>query len=239
MKKAYIFVVFLLLSCISICKAQDYQPGYVILNDGSRVGGLIALNSAEPWYNQRYIRMKDSAAFAADRNVKAKRVKADDMKLYEVAGRVFDKVHYVDMQNLQLKSMGTNDHMMERLSTGKIVAHRFYQYPADVRLYMDTEEEVARKEKEKKDALIEGYLILAQKGDDKLRNAFDYDLQKYFDDTPEVLEKYKSGGYGNQPLKKGFAARMVAMAKKTAFRQDEADGIIGAFNDYNAKNTAK
>ncbi|MDB5147068.1 MAG: hypothetical protein JWQ57_1088, partial [Mucilaginibacter sp.] len=62
MKKKYTFLVFLLFIGISICKAQNYQPGYVILNDGTRVGGVVALNEAEPWYNQRYIRIKDSIA---------------------------------------------------------------------------------------------------------------------------------------------------------------------------------
>ncbi len=239
MKKSYTLLVFILFIGISICKAQDYQPGYVIMNDGTRVGGVIALNEAEPWYNQRYIRVKDSVAFAKDPNVKPKRIKADDMKFYVVGTRLFDKVHYVDLQNLQLKSMGTNDHMMERLAVGRITAHRFYEYPADVAVYVASEEEIERREKEKKDALIRGYFILAQKDNDKLRNAFDYDLQKYFEDTPEVLEKYKSGSYGNQPVKKGLAARMVAMAKKTAFKQEEADGIVAAFNDYNSKNATK
>lgn len=241
MKKLYILVVTLLSLSISVSKAQNYEPGYVILNDGTRVSGSIALNEAEPWYNQRYIRIKDSVAFAKDPNVKPRRIKTDDMKFYQAGTRIFDKVHYVDMENLQLKSFGSNDHMMERLAVGKITAHRFYQYPADVAVYTGANEsEVEQKEQQKKDDLVRGYAILAQKdNDNKLRNAFDYDLQKYFEDTPEVLEKYKSGGYGNQPVKKGFAARMVAMAKKAAFKQEEADGIIAAFNDYNAKNKGK
>ncbi|HEX8023420.1 hypothetical protein [Mucilaginibacter sp.] len=243
MKKKYTFLVFLLFIGISICKAQqyNYQPGYAILSDGTRISGMIRIFDDEPWYNQRFIRIKDSAAFVKDPNVKAKLVKVDELKYYEVAGRKYDKVHYVDLENLQLKSLGTNDHMMERLSTGRINAHRFYQYPPDTEGYIGTEEDFKKKIEQEKADLRRGYKILTQKDNEsKLQNAFDYDLQKYFEDTPEVLEKYKSGGYGNQPIvKRGFAGRMIAMAKKNAFKQEEADGIVAAFNDYNSKNVAK
>lgn len=233
----------LLLLSFSFCKAQvGYQPGFAILNDGTRVSGQIHLNQDAPWYNQRFIFLKDSAAFAANPNVKAKKYKADELKYYKVGLREFDKVHYIDMANLQLKSMGTNDHMMERLAFGRINAHRFYSYPADIEAYMDTDQEIAAKEEEKKKALLTGYKILAQKdNENKLHDAFDYDLQKYFEDTPEVAQKYQSGGYGNQPIvaKRGLAARMIAIAKKTAFKPEEADAITAAFNDYNQKNTEK
>ena len=81
-----------------------------------------------------------------------------------------------------------------------------------------------------------------QKGDDtKLRDAFDYDMQKYFEDTPDVAQKYQDGGYGNHPIvaKKGLAARMISMAKKTTFKEEDAAGIIAAINDYNLKNAGK
>lgn len=243
-KKHLSYTLFtLMLLSFSVCKAQlNYQPGFAILNDGTRISGLINLNEDSPWYNQRYIFLKDSAGLAANPNVKEKKYKVDDLKSYQVGTRQFDKVHFVNMENLQLKSLGTNDHMMERLATGRINAYRFYSYPADVEVYHDTDEQIAAKEAKKKNDLIIGYKILAQKdNEDKLRNAFDYDLQKYFEDTPEVAVKYQSGGYGNQPTvaKKGLAARMVAMAKKTAFKPEEADAIVAAFAEYNQKNTGK
>jgi hypothetical protein len=138
--------------------------------------------------------------------------------------------------------MGTNDHMLERLAYGRIKAHRFYSYPADTEGYIGTEEEIAAKQEEKKNDLLTGYKILTQKdNENKLHDAFEYDLQKYFEDTPEVAQKYQSGAYGNQPVvaKKGFAARMIAMAKKAAFKPEEANAIIAAINDYNNKNTEK
>ena len=70
-------VMFLLLS-VSVCKAQDYHPGYVILNDGTRISGWVKLNEAEPWLNQRYVRIRDSAAIAADPNAKDKRIRTND-----------------------------------------------------------------------------------------------------------------------------------------------------------------
>jgi hypothetical protein len=237
------FIAAILLLSFSVCRAQDnYQPGYIILNDGTRVGAFIALNDDAPWYNQRYIRYKDSAAFAADPNVKSKKIKVDDMKCFQAGTRIFDKIHYVNLENLQLKSMGTNDHMMERLAMGRINAHRFYQYPQDFVVYMASDDEVAQKEAEKKNDLIKGYKILVQKDDEtKLHDAFDFDLQKYFKDTPEVLEKFQSGGYGNQPIAAhmSLAQRMVSLAKKSAFKPEEADGIIAALNDYNDKNAGK
>jgi hypothetical protein len=233
----------LLLLSFSFCKAQvNYQPGFAILKDGTRVSGLIYLNENAPWSNQRYIFLKDSAAVASNPDVKAKKYKADELKYYKVGSREFDKVHYVDMANLQLKSMGTNDHMLERLAYGRIKAHRFYSYPADTEGYIGTEEEIAVKQEEKKNDLLTGYKILTQKdNENKLHDAFEYDLQKYFEDTPEVAQKYQSGAYGNQPVvaKKGLAARMIAMAKKAAFKPEEANAIIAAINDYNNKNTEK
>jgi len=238
------FIAAILLLSFSVCKAQDnYQPGYIILADGTREAALITLNDDAPWYNQRYIRYKDSAAFAADPNVKAKKIKVDDMKSFQAGTRIFDKIHYVNLENLQLKSMGTNDHMLERLAIGRINAHRFYQYPQDFVAYYNTPEaEIEQKEAQKKNDLLIGYKILVQKDDEtKLHDAFDFDLQKYFKDTPEVLEKFQSGGYGNQPIAAhmSLTQRMVSLAKKSAFKPEEADGIIAALNDYNDKNAGK
>jgi hypothetical protein len=60
----------LLLLSFSFCKAQvNYQPGFAILKDGTRVSGLINLNENAPWSNQRYIFLKDSAALASNPDV--------------------------------------------------------------------------------------------------------------------------------------------------------------------------
>ncbi|MDB5116913.1 MAG: hypothetical protein JWQ79_2405 [Mucilaginibacter sp.] len=233
--------MFLLLS-VSVCKAQDYQPGYVILNDGTRISGWIKLNDAEPWYNQRYIRIKDSATMATDPKADPKRYRTNDMQFYQAGSRAFDKIHYINIENLQVKSFGSNDHMLERLAKGKINAHRFYQYPQDVTIYAANDTRMEEKETQKKNDLIIGYKILCQKDDDtKLHDAFDYDLLKFFEDTPEVMEKYKNGDYGNQPIvaKRGLAAKMIAMAKKAAFKPQEGDAIILAFTEYNEKNAVK
>jgi hypothetical protein len=107
---------------------------------------------------------------------------------------------------------------------------------------MVSEAEIAARRKKKTNELLRGYKILTVKDNEgKPKNAFDYDLQKYFEDTPAVLQKYQGGGYGNEPIvaKKGLAAKMIAMAKKAAFKPQEADAIILAFNDYNDKNAAK
>lgn len=241
MKKALLLLLTALSFCI--CKAQqNFQPGYVILADGTRKAGLIILNDEEPWYNQRRIWMKDSAEYAANPAVKPKKYIADDLKLFQVGPRIFDKVHYVDMENLQLKSLGSNDHMMERLSIGRINAHRYYQYPKDFDGFMGTKDEFEKWKAKKKNDLLIGFKILSQKDDEKLENAFDYDLQKYFNDTPDVLTKYQNGGYGNEPVVKkggGLAAKMMAMARKAAFKPQEADAIVMAFNDYNQKNPVK
>jgi len=243
MKKVFFLLFISIFTTLSFCKAQnEYQPGYVILTDGTRIAGLIRLNNDEPWFNQRRIWMKDSAAVAADPNVKAKKYKVDDLKFFQVGNRMFDKVHHVDTENLQLKSFGTNDHMMERLAMGKITAHRYYSYPQDFVVYAKSEEEVEEIEAEKKHDLLIGYKIFVQKDNDtKLHDAFDYDMQKLFGDTPDVAQKYQDGGYGNHPIvtKKGIGARLISMAKKTTFKEEDAQGIIAAINDYNEKNAGK
>lgn len=233
----------LLLLTFSVSKAQNgYQPGYVILNDGTRISGSIILFDDAVWYNQRFVFMKDSAQLAANPKTKSKKYKVDDLKFYQAGTRAFDKVHFVDAENLQLKSLGTNDHMLERLATGRIKAHRFYSYEAEISAFNGTEEEFIEWKKKRVNNLLTGFKILIIKDDEgKVKNAFDADLLKYFEDTPEVFAKYKSGGYGNEPIvvKKGLAAKMIALAKKASFKPQEAEAMVAAFNDYNEKNAGK
>ncbi len=239
MKLSTLITLGLMLS-FSISKAQKYQPGYAILNDGTRISGLISYYEEDPWLNQRFILLKDSVELINNSNPKTKKYKADDLKFYKVGDRSFDKIHYVDAENLQLKSLGTNNHMMERLAQGKINANRFYSYYKDIELLPSTNEaEINEWRKQNKNELLVGYKILIAKNNEtKVKNAFDVDLQKYFEDTPVVLQKYQAGGYGNEPIvvKKGLAAKMIALAKKTAFKPQEADAMVAAFNDYNEKN---
>lgn len=226
-----------------VCNAQDsFQPGFAVLNDGTRVSGEIMLYSKTPWSNQRYIWMKDSVAVAANPNAKPKKYKADDLKSYQVGNRSFEKVHFVDLEKLQFKNLGTNDHMMERLNTGKITAYRYYGYPIEFVRVAASEDEMEKKLQKENDDLLNSWKYLARKGDDdKYRDIFDYDLQKYFEDTPEVLQKYQAGGYGNEPVsqKKGLAAKMMAMAKKATYAHMQYEPLVAAINDYNAKNPVK
>lgn len=244
MKKIYaILCTCLLLLTASVCKAQDtFQPGYAVLEDGTRVSGLITFYSNTPWHNQRYIWVKDSAAVAANpnANVKAKKYKVDDLKSYKVGQHFFEKVHYVDLQNLQVKNLGTNDHMMEKLNMGKITAYRFYDYPSD--MFAGSKASIDEEIRKENADLLNNWHYLAKKdNDDKYRDIFDYDLQKYFEDTPQVLQKYQAGGYGNEPVsqKKGLAAKMMAMAKKATYSRMQYEPIVAAIDDYNLKNPSK
>jgi hypothetical protein len=239
MKQLYslIGICLLFLTGLSAVKAQDnFKPGSVILNDGTRIAGNISLYENAPWLNQKFIWIKDSASVASP-----KKYKVGDIKSYQVGDRLFEKVHYVDMENIQFKTLGSNDHMMERISLGKINSFKYYAYPPEVEIYINlSSAEIEEKTQQKTDELLRGFKILSSKDGDKLRNAFDYDLQKYFQDTPDVLEKYKKGEYGNEPIvKMGLAAKMMSMARKAAFKPKEADAIAAAFNDYNKINSAK
>ena len=245
LQKTYLtYCLFLtLLFCGTQVEAQDsYQPGYAILNDGTRVSGQIILYSKTPWSNQRYIWLKDSAAVAANPNVKPKKYKADDLLSYQVGNRCFEKVHFVDLEKLQFKNLGTNDHMMEKLNTGKITAYRYYGYPIEFVRVAASEDEMDRMLQKENDDLLNSWKYLAKKGsDEKYRDIFDYDLQKYFEDIPEVLQKYQAGGYGNEPVsqKKALAAKMMAMAKKATYAHMQYEPIVAAIDDYNAKNAAR
>lgn len=241
MKKNCLILISLFVLFVFNAKAQDsYQPGFAILNDGTRISGLISVYDTDPWFNQLFIYLKDSAAVATNPNkdIKAKKYNADELKYYKIGDRTFTKIHYVDLQNLQTKSLGSNNQMMEILALGRINTYRFYPYPQDtfVSLGGATIEEQIKKDHDDK---IKHWKMLAQKGsDEKYRNVFDYDLQKYFEDTPEVLEKYQKGAYGNEPIsaKKGLAARMMSMAKKAAYMPVQWESIVAAIKDYNQKN---
>jgi hypothetical protein len=242
MKKTLFVYALLFAATMLVCKAQEekwmYRPGSVTFNDGTTVNGLVRIYDTMPWYNQRYISFIDSAAYAANPKVRGKKYRADDMQQYKVDYKIYDKVHYVNIENLQLKSLGRNDHMMERLCIGQITAHRFYDYPPDTYGEIGTEEQIRQSEEKRKNDLLRGYKVLCVKdGEKKQENAFDIDLLKYLAAVPAVQKKYQEGGYGNQPIveHKGLAAKMLAMAKKAAFKQEEADAIVLAFNDYNAQ----
>ncbi|MNK06740.1 hypothetical protein D3C87_246390 [compost metagenome] len=240
MNKKVLLLLVVMVCTFTIAQAQvNYLKGYAILKDGTRINGLIGKFEQDPWFNQRYILFKDSAEFAANPKLKAKKYRADDLQSYQMGNLIYDKVHFVDTENLQLKSLGTNDHMLERLATGRINAHKFYQYPPDTQGFIGTEEEYIEWQKKNHNDLLNGYKILIAKDKEaKRKNAFDVEMLKYFEDTPEVAQKFKDGSYGNEPVtqKKGLAARMVALAKKVAFKPQEAEAIVKAINDYNKKN---
>ncbi|TWJ03362.1 hypothetical protein JN11_00900 [Mucilaginibacter frigoritolerans] len=245
MKKFCILFSLVLVFGLSVCAAQEntwvYRPGKVIFKDGTSASGLVRIYDDAPWYNQRFIWFIDSASYAANPNVKGKKYKADDMQTYIVGTRIFNKAHYVNTEHLQLKSLGSNDHMMEQLTSGRITSYRFYDYPDDFYGDSGTQEKIEQDEAQRKNDLLKGYKILCKKDDEKkFQNAFDMDLLKYLADVPAVQQKYQTVGYGNQPVEahKGLAAKMIAMAKKAAFKPDEADAIIAAFNDYNAASSA-
>jgi len=229
-----------ILFSISIAKAQDvYQPGYAILNDGTRVSGSIILYANAPWLNQQFIWLKDSAAFAANPKVKAKKYKVNDIQFYQVGERKFDKVHFVEMDDLHFKILGSNDHMLERLTMGRINSYRYYSYPPDIATFTGSSEEYEAK---KTNELLAGYKVLARKDNDgKFNDALNDDPKKYFEDSPEVSQKYLNGEYGNEPSagKKGLGAKMMAMARKKTFKSQEVEGIVAAFKDYNEKNPKK
>jgi len=236
-------LVFLFLCGFLAVKAQDtYQPGFVILNDGTRVAGSIILYTNAPWLNQQHIFLKDSAAMAASPNgdVRPKKYKTGDIKYYQVGDRKFDKVHFVESTDLHFSILGSNNHMLERLTSGRIAAYRYYSYPPDIDTFTGSEEEY---EKRKTHELLSGYKVLARK-DEKgnYHDTLNDGVQKgYFDDAPEIMNKYNEGGYGNEPSakQKGLFAKMVAQAKKTTFKQKEADAIVAAFSEYNQTHPVK
>ena len=240
MKRSYFITFCLLFLCsVSVLRAQDtYQPGYVILNDGTRVSGTIILYANSPWLNQQHIFLKDSAAVAANPNgdVKPKKYKTGDIKYYQVGDRKFDKVHYVESSDLHFRILGSNDHMLERLTIGRIASYIYYSYPPDMDTFTGSYEDY---EKRKTHELLAGYKVLARKdADGKFHDTLNDGVQKgYFDDAPEIMQKYNEGAYGNEPsaAKKGLMAKMIARAKKTTFKQKEADAIVAAFNEYNEK----
>lgn len=70
-----ICISLILILPVTAAHAQDsYQPGYAILNDGTRLAGQIIPYSKTPWSNQRYIWMKDSAAVADNASAKPKKI---------------------------------------------------------------------------------------------------------------------------------------------------------------------
>ena len=244
MRKNLLAICFglILLFNFSILKAQDtYQPGYAILENGTRISGTIILYEDAPWLNQQFIWLKDSVALAGspDGNVKPKKYKVANLKFYQVGERKFDKVHFVELDDLHFRTLGANDHMLERLTAGRIASYRYYSYPPDIAVYAGSSEEY---EEKKTDQLLKGYKVLARKDKEKnYKDALNDDPKDYFKDSPEVLQKYLNGEYGNEPstAKKGLGAKMMAMARKTTFKAKEAEGIVAAFEDYNAKNPVK
>ena len=171
---------------------------------------------------------------------KARKFRFDDLKSYEVGGRVFEKVHYMDISKLQVKSLGANDHMLEKLANGKITVYRYYAYLDDI-YAGNSQASVQAEMKEDKDSSKRLWKMLIKKdGDDNFKDAFATNLEKYFEDTPVVLQRYQKGEYGNKPKKKGLGAKMVGLAMQASGLDHlETDAMIAAFNDYNKENLTK
>lgn len=169
-----------LLSFSTSSGQETYKPGYAILENGTRISGEIGCYEDSPWLNQRFIFIKDSADLAQNGvKAKSKKYKVDDLKFYEVADRAYEKVNYVDLQNIQVKSLGSNNHMLERFSSGRINAYRFYAYPKDIEVYINTPSEVIKQNEQRdKAALLAGWKLLTQKDGSNLKNSFEYDFLK-------------------------------------------------------------
>jgi hypothetical protein len=241
MKKKYLILIGLfILSAFQVKAQESYQPGFAILNDGTRLSGLIAVDETNPWFNQHFIRLKDSAEVAANPNkdVKAKKYFADDLKYYKIGARTFTKIHYVDLKNLQTKSLGSNNQMMEVLALGRINTYRFYPYPQDTFASLGGTSIDEQIKKDHDDKISHWKMLVQKDNKGKYDNIFESDLQKYFEDTPEVLEKYQKGEYGNEPIskKRGLAAKMISLAKKTTYMPLQWESIVAAISDYNQKN---
>ncbi|MHB8208055.1 OmpA family protein [Mucilaginibacter sp.] len=236
MKKIYLLAVLLLAVSLTICKAGGYQQGFVILKNGNRVGGQIKLYKNAPWKNQRYIWFKDSAAVAANPNAKPKKLYAADMKFYQAGSRQFVKVTYVDQANIKLRNLLTNSWMLERVSNGRFVAYMYYSSPPEFFDYFFADPKGDQTEPAGNDNAMIKYRIIFKKDTAKhFVNAYSYGLASYFKDTPQILQKYSTGAYGNQPDVDGsIFTRLSEICNRTIFTsQAETNGIIAAFNDYN------
>lgn len=236
MKKIYLLALLLLTISLTICRADGYQQGFVILKNGKRIGGQIKLYKHAPWKNQRYIWFKDSAAVAANPNVKPKKLYASDMKFYQAGTRQFVKVSYFDQAFIKLRNLYSNSWMLERVSNGRFVAYLFYSSPPEFFDYFFADPKGDQTEPAGNDNAMIKYRIIFKKDNAKhFVNAYTYGLEKYFKDTPQILQKYSTGAYGNQPDVDGsIFTRLSEICNRTIFTSHaETNGIIAAFNDYN------
>lgn len=236
MKKIYLLAVLLLTISLTICKADGYQQGFVILKNGTRIAGQIKLYKNAPWKNQRFIWFKDSAAVVANPNVKPKKYYASDMKFFQAGTRQFVKVTYVDQANIKLRNLFTNSWMLERVANGRFVAYMYYSYPPEFFDYFFADPKGDQTEPAGNDNAMVKYRIIFKKDNAKhFVNAYTYGLASYFKDTPQILQKYSSGAYGNQPDVEGsIFTRLSEICNRTIFTSHaETNGIIAAFNDYN------
>jgi outer membrane protein OmpA-like peptidoglycan-associated protein len=233
MKKIYFLTVLLFSLFLAVCKADDYQPGYVILKDGHRVSGLIKLYKNAPWKNQRYIWFKDSAAYAANPSIHGKKYFSSQLKSYQAGSHTYVRVHYIDQSYINLRTLVNNYHMLERVSNGRIVSYLYYSYPPEI---LDMGDKHGDRVETGSDNQAMRYRIIFKKdGAKHFHNAYGYGLASYFKDTPQVLQKYNDGAYGNQPTVTDVSLydRIAALCNRTIFTsQKETKGIIAAFNDY-------
>ena len=236
MKKFYLLALLFLTISLTICKADGYQSGFVILKNGKRVGGQIKLYKNAPWKNQRYIWFKDSAAVASNPNAKPKKLYASDMKFYQAGTRQFVKVSYFDQAFIKLRNLYSNSWMLERVSNGRFVAYMFYSSPPEFFDYFFADPKGDQTEPAGNDnAMLKYRIIFKKNGAKHFVNAYSYNLAKYFQDTPQILDKYQTGKYGNQPDVDGsMFDRLSEICNRTIFTSHaESAGIIAAFNDYN------
>lgn len=223
--------------------APDQFKGYLILDKkGKKREGVIELNSLKnPWENQRRVKFIEEKAFEGKKlkDKDKEEFKPKDIEGFVIGDRVFETQKYTDLGSAVegdqvnrvtgLASLGSaltkNEHFLERITQGAITLYKFYSEPPAVKAAANKDQSDALDQMEENSR--RHYDILVKKGDEKLRNFKNINMEEYFSDCPEVWKKYQDGGYKMEP--KGLKG-LLSKALPGDLLQEMALEMV---NDYN------
>lgn len=209
-------------------EADDNQYEGAIINlDGTETTGIIEANLQYPWIIQKYIRFFDVSLLNQEDKIKLKdkpKLDAKDLLGFRFEDKVYESHKYADLSALGPKALGTN-YFFELAVDGPIKLYKYYDSPPTV---MQGDPETIYAE------LRDTPHLFIKKGEEKIDLLSASKLEKFISDSPEVLAKYESGGYGNKlEGDGGKKSRLGKLINKTLNTPSIDSYVYDVVNEYN------
>jgi len=213
---------------------DEHKGEIYTIKEGTRTGYIDLKGSdRSPWANQQSVRFFSEDALA-DNKVKGKekeKYKPKQLKGYLAGDRYFESIK-ISPGKVKMGIGMASQKFVERLAHGKIKLYKLYEAPDPAGVYVG-EEEIAAHEADLERMRNEPIYVLQHNGGN-YQTMKNVNLEGWLSDCPEVLEKYKSGGYGIEPFNQDAKTGLgKSIAQKVNAERMEVV-LAEILRDYNA-----